>query len=90
MCFEYVWIFLLPLFFTSVCTYIINRIDDFFIKEATLKNEDDTPPDISQLDCQLDEAVLSIKEVKKKKVIKNLHNRLLIAAAHVISEPLTH
>ena len=73
--------------------------NDFFIKEATLNNEDDTPPDIPQLDCQLDEIVLSVMEVKN--VIKNLnknkatgpgtiHNRLLIAAADVISEPLTN
>ena len=73
--------------------------NDFFIKEATLNNEDDTPPDIPQLDCQLDEIVLSVMEVKN--VIKNLdknkatcpdtiHNRLLIAAADVVSEPLTN
>ena len=54
---------------------------------------------IPQLDCQLDEIVLSVMEVKH--VIKNLnknkatspdttHNRLLIAAADVISEPLTN
>ena len=71
---------------------------DVFIKEATLNNEDDTPPDIPQLDCQLDEIVLSVMEVKN--VINNLknkatgpdtiHNRLLIAAADVISEPLTN
>ena len=70
-----------------------------FIKEATLNNEDDTPPDIPELDCQLDEIVFSVKEVKN--VIKNLnknkatcpdtiHNRLLIAAADVVSEPLTN
>ena len=73
--------------------------NDFFTKEATLNNEDDTPPDIPELDCQLDEIVLSVMEVKN--VIKDLnknkatgpdtiHNRLLIAAADVISEPLTN
>ena len=29
-----------------------------FIKEATVNNEDDTPPDLPELDCQLDEIVL--------------------------------
>ena len=47
--------------------------NDVFIKEATLKNEDDTPPDIPQLDCQLDEIVLPVLKVKN--VIKTLNKR---------------
>ena len=46
--------------------------NDFFIKEATLNNEDDTLPDIPQLVCQLDEIVLSVTEVKKKMLPKIL------------------
>ena len=66
------------------------------IQQPTLEN--DTPPDIPHLDCQLDEITLTALEVKD--VIKNLdinkaagpdpvHNRLLIVAADVISEPQT-
>ena len=47
--------------------------NDFFIKEATLNNEDDTPPDIPQLDCQLEKIVLSVMEVKN--VIKTLNTK---------------
>ena len=40
--------------------------NDFFIKHVTLENEDDTLPDILHLDCQPDEIVLSVIEVKKE------------------------
>ena len=47
--------------------------NDFFIKEATVNNEDNTPPDIPQLDCQLEKIVLSVMEVKN--VIKTLNTK---------------
>ena len=82
-----------------------NQIRKKLIFSTTLKKnqqptlENDTPPDIPHLDCQLDEITLTALEVKD--VIKNLdinkaagpdpvHNRLLIVAADVISEPQTH
>ena len=48
--------------------------NDFFIKEATPKNEDDTAPDIPHLECQLDEIVSSVMEVKKKSHKKSQQN----------------
>ena len=47
--------------------------NEFFIKEATVNNEDNTPPDIPQLDCQLEKIVLSVMEVKN--VIKTLNTK---------------
>ena len=47
------------------------KLSMIFSPEATLNNEDDTPLDIPQLDCQLDEIVLSVMEVKN--VIKSLN-----------------
>ena len=47
--------------------------NEFFIKEATVNNEDNTPPDIPQLDCQLEKIVLSVMEVKN--VITNLNTK---------------
>ena len=57
-----------------------------------------TPPDLLQLDCQLNDITLSVSEVSN--IIENLdkskatgpdqvHNRLLIAASSIIAEPLT-
>ena len=43
--------------------------NDFFIKHVTLKNEEDTPSDILHLDCQPDEIVLSVIEVKKEMLL---------------------
>ena len=75
-----------------------NIFNDFFIKQSTLEHEDDTPPDLPQLDCQLNDITLSISEVSN--IIQNLdkskatgpdqvHNRLLIVASSIIAEPLT-
>ena len=73
----------------------VNIINDFFIKRPTLQHQHDTPPDPSQLDCQLIDITLSLSEVSN--IIQNLdnsksigpdqvHNRLIIAAS---SELLT-
>ena len=70
---------------------------DFFIKHSTLEPEDDTTPDLSQLDCQLNDITLSVFEVSN--IIQNLdkskatgpdqvHNRLLIVASSIIAKPL--
>ncbi len=75
-----------------------NIFNDFFIKQSTLEHEDDTPPDLPQLDCQLNDITLSVSEVSN--IIQNLdkskatgpdqvHNRLLIVASSIIAEPLT-
>ena len=56
------------------------------------------PPDLPQLDCQLNDITLSVSEVSN--IIQNLdkskatgpdqvHNTLLIAASSIIAEPLT-
>ena len=74
-----------------------NRLNDFFVKQSTLENEDDIPSVLPQLDCQLNDIVLSVSEVSN--AIQNLdktnatgpeevHNRLLIAAASVKIQPL--
>ena len=74
-----------------------NIFNDFFIKQSTLEHEDDTPPDLPQLDCQLNDITLSVSEVSN--IIQNLdktkatgpdqvHNRLLIVASSIIVEPL--
>ena len=68
-----------------------NIFNDFFIKQSTLEHEDDTPPDLPELDCQLNDITLSVSEVSN--IIQNLdkskatgpdqvHNRLLIVASH--------
>ena len=75
-----------------------NIFNDFFIKQSTLEHEDGTPPDLPQLDCQLNDITLSFSEVSN--IIQNLdkskatgpdqvHNRLLIVASSIIAEPLT-
>jgi len=72
--------------------------NDFFIKQSALEHEDDTPPDLPQLDCQLNDITLSVSEVSN--IIQNLdkskatgpdqvHIRLLIVASSIIAEPLT-
>ena len=40
-----------------------NIFNDFFIKQSTLEHEDDTPPYLPQLDCQLNDITLSVSEV---------------------------
>ena len=73
-----------------------NIFNDFFIKQSTLEYEDDTPPDLPQLDCQFNDITLSVSEVSN--IIQNLDkskatgpdqvdNRLLIVAFSII--PLT-
>ena len=47
-----------------------NIFNDFFIKQSTLEHEDDTPPDLPQLDCQLNDITLSVSEVSN--IIQNL------------------
>ena len=37
-----------------------NIFNDFFIKQSTLEHEDDTPPDLPQLDRQLNDITLSV------------------------------
>ena len=75
-----------------------NIFNDFFIKQSALEHEDDTPPDLPQLDCQLNDITLTVSEVSN--IIQNLdkskatgpdqvHNRLLIVASSIIAEPLT-
>ena len=75
-----------------------NIFNDFFIKQSILEHEDDTPPHLPQLDCQLNDITLSVSEVSN--IIQNLdkskatgpdqvHNRLLIVASSIIAEPLT-
>ena len=74
-----------------------NILNDFSVKQSNLENEDDILSVLSQLDCQLNNIVLSVSEVSN--AIQNLdnkatspdevHNRLLIAAVIVITEPLT-
>ena len=72
--------------------------NDFFIKQSALEHEDDTPPDLPQLDCQLNDITLSVSEVSN--IIQNfdkskatgpdqVHIRLLIVASSIIAEPLT-
>ncbi|WP_419611672.1 reverse transcriptase domain-containing protein [Thiolapillus sp.] len=75
-----------------------NILNDFFISQSTLEHEDDTPPDLPRLDCQINDITLSVSEVSN--AIQNLdkgkatgpdqvHNRLLIASAAIIIEPLS-
>ena len=70
----------------------------FFISQSTLEHEDDTPPDLPRLDCQINDITLSVSEASN--AIQNLdkgkatgpdqvHNRLLIASAAIIAEPLS-
>ena len=40
-----------------------NIFNDFFIKQSILEHEDDTPRDLLQLDCQLNDIALSVSEV---------------------------
>ena len=47
-----------------------NIFNDFFIKQSTLEHEDDTPSDLPQLDCQLNDITLSVFEVSN--IIQNL------------------
>ena len=65
----------------------------FNIKRSTLEHEDDTPPDLPQLDCQLNDITLSVSEVSN--IIQNLdkskatgpdqvHNRLLTVASSIL------
>ena len=76
----------------------VSIFNDFFIKQPTLEHEDDTPPDLPQLDFQLNDITLSVFEISN--IIQNLdkskatgpdqvHNRLLIVASSSIAEPLT-
>ena len=47
-----------------------NLFNDFFIKRSTVEHEDDTRPDLLQLDCQLKDITLSVSEVNN--IIQNL------------------
>ena len=47
-----------------------NIFNYFFIKQSTLEHEDDTPPDLPQLECQLNAITLSVSEVSN--IIQNL------------------
>ena len=75
-----------------------NIFNDFFIKQSILEHEDDTPLDLPQLDCQLNDITLSVSEVSNiiQKLDKGkatgpdqVHNRLVIVASSIIAEPLT-
>ena len=76
-----------------------NIFNVFFIKQSTLEHEDDTPPDLPQLDCQLDDITLSVSEVSN--IIQNLdkskatgpdqvHNRLLLSPLLSLLNLLLH
>ena len=47
-----------------------NIFNDFFIKQSNLEHEDGTPPDLPQLDCQLNDITLSVSAVSN--IIQNL------------------
>ena len=75
-----------------------NALNDYFIKQSTLENINDEVPNLTQYASQLDNIIISQTDVSL--VIKNLdktkasgpdriHNRLLIAASQIISEPLS-
>ena len=75
-----------------------DTLNDFFIEQATLENEDDPLPQVTFLDCEINDIKLTEFEVKE--IINNLntkkatgpdliHKRLLIAANDVISVHLT-
>ena len=74
-----------------------DTLNDFFIEQATLENEDDALPQVTFLDCEINYIKLTEFEVKeiinlntKKATGPDLiHNRLLIAANDVISVHLT-
>ena len=77
-----------------------DTLNDFFIEQATLKNEDDPLPQVTHLDCEINYNKLTeceVKEIinnaqKKKKTTTSsylIHNRLLIAANDVIAVHLT-
>ena len=61
-----------------------DTLNDFFIEQATLKNEDDPLPQATHLDCEINYIKLTeceVKEIinnakkKKKKKKKNLQDR---------------
>ena len=75
-----------------------DTLNEFFIEQATLENEDDPLLQVTFLDCEINDIKLTEFEVKE--IINNLntkkatgpdliHNRLLIAANDVISVHLT-
>ena len=75
-----------------------DTLNEFFIEQATLENEDDPLPQVTFLDCEINDIKLTEFEVKE--IINNLntkkatgpdliHNRLLIAANDVTSVHLT-
>ena len=88
--------------FLQQCVLYSNKwkadiLNDVFVKQSTLENEDDIPPVLPKLDCQLNDIVLSVSVVSN--AIENLdknkatgpdevHNRLEIAAASVMVQPL--
>ena len=76
-----------------------NILNDYFIRQSTLDNTDDEVPDIPQSTHQITEIEITQNQVSSliKKLDKNkasgpdkIHNRLLIAAVDIISEPLAN
>ena len=71
--------------------------NDLFIEQATLENKDDPLPQVTFLDCEINDIKLTEFEVneiinlntKKATGPDLIHNRLLIAANDTISVPLT-
>ena len=75
-----------------------NAINEYFIKQATLENVCDSLPQVTFLDCEIDDIKLTVFEVKE--IINTLytrkatgpdliHNKLLIAASEAICVHLT-
>ena len=50
-----------------------DTLNDFFIEQATLKNEDDPLPQVTHLDCEINYNKLTECEVKE--IIKNAHTQ---------------
>ena len=84
-------------------TYYSNKekasaLNDFFVDQCTLPGNDDPLPHIDFKHTEFTEMVLTVEEVMKEiKVLKQnkavgpdqIHNKLLVAAADIIADPLT-
>ena len=75
-----------------------NVLNDYFIQQSTLDNPNENTPNVEYTDSEITDIILTHADVHS--VIKNLdkskatgpdmiHNKLLIATVHIITEPLT-
>ena len=91
-----------PLMYNNMLHYSIkekaNVLNDFFISQAIVENDEDTPHDLPQQNSSLTDIEITVPEVRE--IIMNLdkckavgpdliHNKLLIAACPIIEGPLT-